>query len=113
MAKKDAGLTWLNIKMKRVSRTLKFIGRKAAIWSALGILGTLLLAGVELGIAYFIPYFLRAVGLVDATMVTSSFRSSFNVPSWAIGLALIALGSVRFLGQYLVNQSGVAAQEGV
>jgi ABC-type multidrug transport system fused ATPase/permease subunit len=105
------------ITLKTQSKTLKdilnFIGRRAAVWSLLGICGTFLLAAVELGIAYFIPIFLNAVGLVDSSMASAPFQLDYKLPIWAVGAALIGLGVLRFLGQYCVNQSGIAAQEGV
>jgi ABC-type multidrug transport system fused ATPase/permease subunit len=89
----------------------RFIGVSALIWIVLGIFGALLLAVVELGIAYLIPMFFKAVGLTEISIDSNSFLSTLEISAPTIGAGLIGLGILRFLGQYLVNQSGYSVQE--
>jgi ABC-type multidrug transport system fused ATPase/permease subunit len=90
-----------------------FVGASAARWMLLGIFGTLTLGFVELAIASFIQIFLRSLGLVEESKSETLFLLPSNLSISAIGGILIGLGVIRFLGQYMVNQSGVAAQEGI
>jgi ABC-type multidrug transport system fused ATPase/permease subunit len=89
----------------------RFIGTTGFVWMGLGIIGALLLAAVELGIAYIIPMFFKAVGITEVKVSMPSFLSTIEISAPMIGAALIGLGTFRFLGQYLVNQSGYAVQE--
>lgn len=97
----------------QIYKALKLVGRQGSWWMFLGIVGTVILGLVELGIAVFIQVFLKSLGLIDPAVLGKSFLLRFDLPPIAIGACLVSLGVVRFLGQYLVNQSGVAAQEGV
>jgi ABC-type multidrug transport system fused ATPase/permease subunit len=96
---------------QQYSKIVPFIGRKAGIWMILAIAGTLVLALVELGIAYFIPLFLASLGIMDKSVTASLPFYGANIPIWVVSVSLLGLGAFRFLGQYLVNHSGMAVLE--
>jgi len=110
---KEYSLNQLKILRSGVKKIQKFIGPHAGMWMVLGVAGTLILSVVELSIAYFIPLFFKSLGLMDISIGTESPLQKFNLSVWGISVGLVILGIVRFVGQYLVNQSGHTAQESI
>jgi ABC-type multidrug transport system fused ATPase/permease subunit len=104
-------LKWLRYKFHQINLLVNFAGKRASSWMVLGIIGSLVLSAVELGIAYFIPVFFKTVGLIDSSFTEKTPFAIATSSTWVICGGLIMLGLLRFLGQYLVNQAGIAGQE--
>jgi ABC-type multidrug transport system fused ATPase/permease subunit len=90
----DAGLRHRALALGR------FLGRPAVVVLSLGLVGSLLLAIAEFGVAMFIQIFLVALGLMNQP--PTGLLSSLDVSLPVAGVILAAVAAVRSAGQFFV-----------
>jgi ABC-type multidrug transport system fused ATPase/permease subunit len=87
------------------------MGRRALVWSVLGMISSLLLSVVELAISFFIQLFLRGLGLLAVEVKTPAWFSLRNPTPTDLALMLVAIAVVRAMVKYVVSQSGAVSME--
>lgn len=88
---------------------LRFIGRGAASWLAVGVFAGVALGTVELAIAAVLQQFLRALGIATAAPPSWMFRSAPSATS--VAFVLFAIAGVRALCQFLASESAFQSHE--
>lgn len=78
----------------------RFLGKPAVVILSLGLLGSLLLAAAEFGVALFIQIFLVALGLMNQPPTGLLSELAVSLPM--AGLILAVVAAVRSVGQYFV-----------
>ena len=91
--------------------SIRALGRRTLVWMSVGIVASLVLAGVEMGIAFFIQLFLKSLGLLATETRTIAWLDQAKLTATQLGLCLIAIATVRAMCQFVVGQSGNVAME--
>lgn len=92
-----------------VGNILRLIGRRTLVALIVTVIASIVIAGVELGVATFLQLFLKSIGVLGADVHTPFADARPSAAALAIGLATIAI--VRSLGLFLSQQSGYVAME--
>jgi ABC-type multidrug transport system fused ATPase/permease subunit len=86
-------------------------GPKVVRWMAIGTLSSLMLAGVEIAIAYLIQLFLKSMHLLQQEVLVPAFlRDNIKTPT-TFAVALLSVALIRAGCQYLSSQAGVISME--
>ncbi|MFW7378394.1 MAG: ATP-binding cassette domain-containing protein [Oligoflexus sp.] len=94
-----------------MTKMFRFLGRRTTTWLVLGFGGTLILASVELGIAYFLQFFLKALGILSVDTTNQLPYLDMEVSSVGLAIILVVLGLLRSIGQYLVGLSSAVTRD--
>lgn len=92
-------------------RSLRFVGRKAAIWLGIGALAGLWMGALEVGLSLTLALLLNVLG-ISSEVPSLPFGLTFErAPVFVVGSALIIIGVARGVMQLLINHSGSVARE--
>jgi ABC-type multidrug transport system fused ATPase/permease subunit len=87
------------------------LGRRAMTWLAIGIVASLGLAMVELGISVFLQLFLKNLGLLRADVKTPELFGGGELTPTRLAVGLLVLALARSTTLFLVGQSGNISME--
>jgi ATP-binding cassette subfamily B protein IrtB len=83
------------------------------MWLTLSAFGAVGLSVAEFGISRFVQLFLTSLGFFPAEFASASRFAKLAATPLGLSGMLLAIGVVRTLGQFLVNQSSVFASEAI
>ena len=92
-------------------RLAQATGRRALVWTCVGLVASFGLAAVELAIAWLIQAFLRVIGIMPAATVAAFGPDLGQFSPTQLGAVLVAVAFARSALQWAVWQSGFATQE--
>ena len=79
----------------------------------MGMLASLVLAAVEVGVAVVLQLLLKSLGLLSMSVDTMPILNRLDPSNVQLGLLLLLIAVVRAVGQYVSAQSGAVAQESI
>src|SRR5437016_5928783 len=95
----------------KISKILKFLGRRTLIWLTIGASAGFLTSALELAISYQIQILLKALGLLNQDIV---LPGGIKPPEFSIvtfSLILIGIAVLKGLANFLITQSAVISNE--